>query len=108
MMTPIHFLLVVIAVSGLLYWLNALNAKELARRAGKKRCQEEGVNFLDDSVVLKQLGFRQTGRGYLAFYRRYAFEFSSDGSRRYHGEIELLNKQIHAVSMEPYRIPDSY
>ena len=107
-MTPIQFLLVVIAVSGLLYWINALNAKELARQAGKQRCREEGVNFLDDSVVLKRLGFRQTGQGRLALYRCYAFEFSSDGSARYRGEIELLNKQVHAVSMEPYRIPDSY
>jgi hypothetical protein len=107
MMTPMEFMLVVIAVLGFFYWVDALRAKEQARRAGKQRCQEAGVNFLDDSVVLRRLGFRQPGSRRIAFYRKYSFEFSSDGSIRYRGEIELLNKQVHAVSMEPYRIPDT-
>jgi len=104
--TPVEFLLVVLAVLAFLYWLDALRAKELARQAGKTRCYEDGVTFLDDSVVLKHVGLRRGPRGRISVYRKYLFEFSSDGSARYRGEIELLNRQVASVMLEPFRIPD--
>ncbi len=100
--------MVLVAVLGFLYWLDAMRAKELARKAGKERCNAEGVNFLDDSVVLKKLGLRRDPRSGIALYRKYLFEFSSDGSVRYRGEIELSNKRVSTLTLEPYRIPDSH
>ncbi|KPK50685.1 MAG: hypothetical protein AMS22_11860 [Thiotrichales bacterium SG8_50] len=105
-MTPIDFLLVVLVVLAFLYWLDALRAKELAHQAGKARCDQDGVTFLDDSVVLNRVRLRRSRRGGISIYRNYLFEFSSDGSARYHGEIELLNRQVASVVLEPFRIPD--
>jgi hypothetical protein len=106
MITPAGFFMVVFAVLGFFYWLDSMQAKELARRIGKARCDQEGVGFLDDSVVLKRVGLRRSPRSRISLYRKYQFEFTSDGSRRYRGEIELLNKQLDSVTMEPYRIPE--
>ncbi|KPK12442.1 MAG: hypothetical protein AMJ68_02070 [Acidithiobacillales bacterium SG8_45] len=105
-MTPVQFILVVIAALAFFYWLDALRAKELAHQAGKTRCLQDGVTFLDDSVVLRQTALRRGPRGRISLYRNYLFEFSSDGSTRYRGEIELLNKQVVSVTLEPFRITD--
>lgn len=87
------------------YWLDALRAKELAIRAGRRRCSDIGVTFLDDTVVLIQLRLRRNSYGRMAFHRKYRFEFASDGSHRYVGEVTLSGKSIQSLDMEAYRVP---
>lgn len=88
------------------YWLNAMQAKELARREGRRRCQTLDLVFLDDTVVLKKLRLVRNTLGQLVLRREYQFEFSSDGSRRYRGDITLLSKRLEGISMEAYRSPE--
>lgn len=99
-------LLVVIAlVAVVTYWLRAMQAKELARHEGRKRCQGLGLMFLDDTVVLKKLRLSRDQSGRMAIWRQYQFEFSSDGSQRYRGEIMLLGKELEHIVMAAYRVP---
>ncbi len=43
-------LLLSLAVTGW-FWFDSLRALEVARRAGKRICDEENVQFLDDTVA---------------------------------------------------------
>ena len=78
--------------------------KEIAHNAAKQACGEANVLFLDDSVVAHKTWFRRNDYGQIKFYREYYFEFTTDGSRRYHGEIHLLGKHIEHVELDAYRI----
>lgn len=85
------------------YWFNAMRAKELARQACRQRCNDVGVIFLDDTAALTRLRLRRDSEGRVRIYREYQFEFTSDGSRRYGGEIALLGGHIKYLILEPYR-----
>lgn len=85
------------------YWFEAMRAKELARLAGRRRCEDVGVTFLDDTVVLTRLRLRRDAAGRVALHRGYRFEFASDGGIRYGGEIDLVGGRVTRVEMVPYR-----
>lgn len=87
------------------YWWDTLQAKEIARKAGKNACESSAVQFLDDTVELKKFWLRRNSRGQLQICRLYFFEFSSDGAQRYSGRITLLGKKVREVEMDAYRIP---
>lgn len=93
----------ILLVGGVWYWFHAIRAKELARIAGRRRCNEVGVIFLDDTVMLTRLRLRRDNDGRIRIYREFQFEFSSDGGVRYGGEITLLGGRIMNLVMEPYR-----
>jgi hypothetical protein len=90
------------------YWMDGMRAKEIARNAGRQACDNDGVAFLDDTVVLEKVGLRRSSRGNMAIFRQYQFEFSSDGSCRYKGNIELLSKQVMHCSLEAHRVPPGF
>ena len=87
------------------YWFNAMRAKELARRFGREACGRSGLIFLDDTVVLTKTRVRRDREGRLRIYREYRYEFTSDGTRRYRGEIVLMGRNVQQVTTEAYRIP---
>jgi hypothetical protein len=97
--------LIVILLAGW-YWFTAMRAKERAVRAGRKRCGDVGVVFLDDTVVLTKLRLRRDHHGRMVFHRQYRFEFASDGSDRYVGELTMVGKYIKTLDMEAYRVPE--
>lgn len=101
----IVFLLFVVIIW---YWLDGMRAKEVARNAGSQACEQDGVSFLDDSVVLEKVSLRRSHRGNMAIFRQYQFEFSSDGSCRYKGSIEMLSKQVMHLSLEVHRVPPGF
>lgn len=73
--------------------------------AARRHAEQHGLQLLDQSVVLQQWRFRRsTGGGYL-IERRYTFEFSLQGDRRYQGWVTLHGKYVKRVETQP--IPDS-
>lgn len=103
-MTPGSALVgLLLVLGGGWYWFEAMSAKELARHAGRRRCDELGVTFLDDSVVLTRLRPRRDAGGRMSLYREYRFEFASDGGVRYGGRIALLGRRVTRLEMAPYR-----
>jgi len=78
--------------------------KEIAHDAAKKACDEANVLFLDDSVVANKTRLRRNDYGHIKLYREYHFEFTADGSQRYHGEIHLLGKNVKHVELDAYRM----
>jgi len=99
-----NVILILLLVAGFLYWLSASRGKEVARQVGRRACEAEGVQFLDDTVVLTRTRLRRGADDRPAIYREYRFEFSVEGDRRYHGEIALLGRILQRITLEPYRI----
>lgn len=85
-------------------WWDGLGAKEIARAYGKRTCRERDVLFLDDTVALSLTRLRRDASGHLRFYRRFDFEFTSDGEQRYRGYVDMLGPQVIHVEMDVYRI----
>lgn len=99
--TEVFILVFVLGGAG--YWYDAMRAKERAREAGRRRCDAAGVSFLDDTVSLTRLRLRRGEEGGTQLYREFRFEFASDGSARYGGQVALLGARVLSVEMEPYR-----
>ena len=101
MMEWIIFIIVAVV---LWIWWDGLGAKELAHAEGKRLCLQSEVLFLDDTVVLRRLRLSRNRAGRIGLYRRFVFEFTSDGGERYHGFIDMLGDDILQTHMDTFRI----
>ncbi|HEC29408.1 MAG TPA: DUF3301 domain-containing protein [Gammaproteobacteria bacterium] len=102
-MSPGEVIILLCFLAIIWYWLDGMSAKELARKGGLDACNNVEVHFLDESVVLNKLRLKRDGDGRVFFNRHYQFEFTSDGSCRYRGDIVLLGKKVMQVTLEPHR-----
>lgn len=89
-------------IAAIIYWLDAIRCKELARDAGKIACKKNELVFLDDTVVIKKVRLRRNPAGSMSLYREYYFEFSNDGVYRYKGMISMLGKFVQNINMDAY------
>lgn len=101
-MSGSDFIVFLLLVSGFLYWLDSIRAKEIATQHSRAACDKIVLDFLDETVSLKKLRLKRKANGQLAFYREYQFEFTSTGEYRYKGKTRLLGKQLLGIEMEPY------
>lgn len=93
-------LIALVAIAaGSLAWLQARAAAELARGACVRACRDAGVQLLDHSVALASLRLRRRDDGWIALLRRYDFEFSTDGSDRLPGRLEMLAGRIRWIRL---------
>lgn len=90
----------------LLLWLlwDGMAAKEKAYLESKRLCRAADVLFLDDSVALSRLRLCRHRNGRVGLYRRFGFEFSTDGEERYEGYIDMLGEEILQTHMDVYRV----
>lgn len=85
-----------------LVWRSSMAALERAREAGKRACRQAGVQFLDDTVVLRGIRLQRPPGGVPALERRYRFEFATRGDRRYRGSVTVFPRRPTRVEMEAY------
>ncbi len=88
-----------------IFWWRTSEAKQIAHRLARRHCEQMGVQFLDDSVVLKRMRPQRHRRGQVVLQRTFCFEFASTGAERYFGEVVLLGYQLRTITLEPHRIP---
>jgi len=100
----IVFLLLLAALGW--YWSDSMRALEIARRAGKRACDEANVQFLDDTVASIALALVRDDSGRRVLRRTYRFEFSETGNSRLEGSLVVMGSRIESVTMEPYQIVD--
>ncbi len=98
--------LLLLLLAGLIggYWWQSGIYKGRAREIATAHCRELGLQLLDQSMVI--VGFwpvRIGGR--LLFRRRYQFEFSSVGDRRYQGRLALIGFRLESIELEAYKLP---
>jgi hypothetical protein len=92
-----------IAIAGWLY-LDGIRVREVALRAGRDYCRNIGVQFLDETVSRQRIRLARDRAGQLRIERGYGFEFTSDGERRYSGEITMLGSRLREVQVQLHRI----
>ncbi|MBK7541200.1 MAG: DUF3301 domain-containing protein [Candidatus Competibacteraceae bacterium] len=96
------FLISFLAVSGigLWFWRDSLGAREQARVASARACQQNGVQLLDDTVALERLWLRRDRDGRLKLERLYVFEFTDTGQNRQIGSVLLVGWRVEVLQME--------
>lgn len=99
-----NLFLIVIVAFVLLFWWNTLGIRQLAYKAARRHCEEQGVQLLDQSVMLKRVRLRRNKAGGLSLLRVFAFEFASTGDERYCGEVSSLGRLPISVKLDVHRI----
>lgn len=89
-----------VAGVGLWFWRDSLGAREQARAASTRACQQSNVQLLDDTVALERLWWRRDRDGRLKLERLYVFEFTDTGSRRQMGSVLLVGWRVEMLHME--------
>jgi Protein of unknown function (DUF3301) len=101
--SPSMWELVLLAAAGLAGWLvfDTLRAREAAVAVAKAACQQQRVQFLDDTVRGLRTRFDRDGEGHAVLRRIFVFEFSEDGVGRRAGSVTMLGAQVESVQLEP-------
>ena len=81
------------------FWRESLRAREAATAAGRRLCQANDVQFLDETVALARMSLGWNGR--VALLRNYRFDYSTDGANRATGLVvvqgrAIVHAQLHA------------
>lgn len=97
------FWLFVLSILVYTVWQHA-NVSRIARYLAGRHCQQEGVQLLDQNVVLKRISFARSTHALLALRRCYSFEFSSVGDFRYRGMVTLVGSRLEGVQLEPFKV----
>ena len=84
------------------FWHDTMQAREQAVLLGKRHCQNDGLQLLDETVSLSSLKVRRDRDGHMMFRRVYEFEFSDNGDNRRLGSITLLGRHAESVQLEPH------
>lgn len=98
--------LVLLAVAALAGWLifDTLRAREAAVVVAKAACQQQGLQFLDDTVRRLRTRLVRHSEGHAALRHIFVFEFSEDGVSRRGGSVTMLGADVESVQLEPYRL----
>ena len=88
----------------LLIWFlwSGIRSKEIACHLGAAHCEQNGVQFLDQTVERRQLRLTKDTRNNPCWYRSFRFEFATSGEFRYHGKIEMYGHHLKSITMDPY------
>jgi hypothetical protein len=99
-----EFLFIILIILLMVLWQDSSRCYEIAYRYAREICRQNNVNFLDDSLVIRKLWIKRDARGNFRLQRHYGFEFSSDGSQRYQGRINMLGRQTQSFTMDAYKV----
>lgn len=99
-MIQLFFIFVIVLL--IWFWHDTMQAREQAIAIGKRHCQSDGLQLLDETVSLSSMKLRRDGEGQVAFRRVYEFEFSDNGDNRRLGSITLLGRHAESIQLEPH------
>jgi hypothetical protein len=79
------------------------NISLYARAAAKRHCDKEGIQLLDQNVILKRIALCRSSNTLFALRRKYFFEFSSIGDYRYQGIIFMRGHYVESIELAPFK-----
>lgn len=102
-----EIIVLLLGAAAVWFWLDSLKAREIAVRAAQSACQDEGLQFLDETAAVRYLRPARDEAGRLRLRRIYGFEFSDTGDNRRAGTIALLGQDIEWLNLRPqlYLVP---
>ena len=98
----------ILVVLAALTWfvVDSMRARERAHAAGRRACDRNHLQFLDDTVELVSLRPARDEEGRLRLRRVYAFEFSDPhsegGNNRRNGRVTLFQADIESLTLDPF------
>lgn len=106
-MDPYQLLALIAMAGGVWLWLDTLKAREIGVLAAQRACAEEGLQFLDETVVGRGVRLVRDDEGQLKLRRVYAFEYSDTGDNRRSGSVTMLGHIVEVLHLRPqlYVIP---
>ncbi len=95
---------------GIWFWLDSLKAREIGVAVARRACADEGLQFLDETVVGRSVRLARDEHGQLRLQRVYAFEYSDTGDNRRSGSVTLLGHKVELLHVRPhlYVVPNSH
>lgn len=87
------------------FWWQGDKIKSIAMQYLHQYCREQGLQLLDQTIVLKGVWPRRNDFGSLQLHRRYEFEFTSTGEERYRGSIELNGRRLQRIELDAHVVP---
>jgi hypothetical protein len=87
-------LLFLLAIGGA--WLSLSRARDKAIQEARARCDQHGLQLLDETVGLSGLRLRRI-QGQRVIERRYSFEVSIDGNDREAGHLWMIGNVLTAL-----------
>ena len=91
-----NLLLLLLAGTVLMLWLDGARAREFATSLVKRYCANRNMQFLDGTVALVRFGIRWTASG-LRIRRMFRFDFSLEGVGRRTGYILMLGTRLETI-----------
>lgn len=82
------------------FWWGATRAREIAVEAASAACKRSAVQFLDQTVLMRQMKLQRDEQGNMHIARMYSFEFSSDGHDRENGYTVMLGTRLVRVHLD--------
>lgn len=93
-----------VIAAGAWFWADSLRARERALAAGRRACERNGLQFLDETVAGAGLRLARDAGGQLRFRRVFSFEFSDNGNNRRNGSVVILGAEVEDLHLEPYPV----
>ena len=100
------FSLLVLLACVWLLWDN-LKAREAAVAASRDLCKAEGLQLLDDTVVMQSLRPVRGSGGRLNLKRIYVFEYSDTGNDRHKGSVTLIGDTVITFYVGPRPVEEA-
>jgi hypothetical protein len=75
-------------------WMDSLKAREVALRAAREACAQDGLLFLDQTVSITAVKLARDENGRVQLQRSYEFEYSDTGDNRRKGSVVLLGRRV--------------
>lgn len=82
------------------YWIDSVQVKEIAKRAGAYACKKHDVQFLDNTVIKQKTAIKRHPTNLIQLQRTYTFEYSIDGTKRDSGIIITSGHHIHEIQID--------
>lgn len=97
-MNTLNFLIVLLLIIWI--WQDSLKVREFTVKHCKKKCDEMGLQLLDETIALNSLSIKRNLNGFPGLVRQYNFEFSINGANRYNGSIMVQQNQVRSFQLE--------
>mgnify|MGYP001385523093 CR=1 FL=1 len=85
-------------------WYAIMQGREAALAAGKRVCETQGLQLLDDTVAMSLFKMRFNKSQGLILSRVYGFEFTDTGDNRRQGVLVMEGTRLTDIQLEPYRL----
>lgn len=95
-----ELLLILLLLGFIWFWRENMRLRERAQVLAKQACIQAGVQFLDQSVSFSGFSIGRNHKGAVALSRRYAFEFSADGTQRQGGLIRFNGERVEELVLD--------